>query len=122
MTAVDEIQAAIEKLTKLKLNAYRGAWKIVNKSMQGDHGLEHEKCDIQEVANGSWTEDDGYQPALLIEEAELIVTLHRTIDAQLAILADFVDRYALRAKSDWVPIAPAAANTLALARAINGTD
>ena len=113
MTAVEEVQAAIEKLTKLKLNAYRGAWKIVNKSMQGDHGLEHEKCDIQEVANGSWTEDDGYQPALLIEEAELIVTLHRTIDAQLNILRGEVTFCKV---SGFSP----SGNKVDLARAING--
>ena len=81
MSAVDEIQAAIEKLTKLEKG-----WLI-----------------------------DGRNP--------LFVTLHRTIDAQLAILRRDVDMYEKFAQDRQVGVwrdAVERGGDLALARAING--
>lgn len=105
MSAVDEIQAAIVKLTELKESPkppYFDRWNDEDFTYGNLDDAVEEGFDFGE-AYGKWHE------------------AHRTIDAQLAILADFADRYALRTKSDWVPIAPAASNALALARAINGT-
>jgi hypothetical protein len=65
MTAVEEIRAAIEKLTELK-----------NMSTQPD-------------ATGS----SDVATCFNRHDAELIVTLHRTIDAQLAILRHVAEHY-----------------------------
>ena len=115
MTAVQEIQAAIEKLTQILRQSTPGPWcwdsqgivQSFDISVQvGEH--EHERIGV--IAAEHVREGD----------AEVFVTLHRTIDAQLAILRDFMERYEGRGKADWTPVAPGAINALNLARAING--
>ena len=68
MSAVDEIQAAIDKLSRLHSDE---PWRLVG-------GNEW----ITPIGIGVAPDDGGVS----VEDAELIVTLHRTIDAQLAIL------------------------------------
>ena len=75
MSAVDEIQAAIDKLTILQAGSVVGPWEVRDGSIVRDAlGLRT----IQDV----WVADIDEVSA----DADLIVTLHRTIDAQLAIL------------------------------------
>lgn len=79
MTEVERLEAAIEKLETLKAGSAQGEWQF--------------------AADGSesaiYDNDTGYELALIPEmfmagnfaaNADLIVTLHRTIDAQLGIL------------------------------------
>ena len=96
MTAVEEVQAAIDKLTKLRSESKPGPW-----------------TDTWGSATVPAADD------LAGEDAELIIALHGTIDAQLAIFEDFAYRYRT-AWAHWIPAGPGAGNTLALARAING--
>jgi len=113
MSAIEEIQAAIEKLTasKRELTACpefnRQAMRHIARN-----------CDIECDCDNSYT-ICGWDRH---ETASAFDMLIRTVDAQLAILGDFMDRYEGRAKGSWVPIAPAAVNILTLARAINGAN
>ena len=117
VSAVDEIQAAIDKLTKLRDESTPGPWDLWHGDITqafsmavqvGPH--EHERIGV--VPGDSVRHED----------AALIVTLHATIDAQLAILTDWHDRYAGKVAKDYVPVSPSNVNPLALARAINGTS
>lgn len=69
MSAVEEIQAAIEKLTELR-------------DERGYVEMNGWLAEIREGATGA-IEDPGYEG---LTNDPIIVTLHRTIDAQLAIL------------------------------------
>lgn len=104
MNAVDEIETAIKKLTEMWVE--RGYFEA--NGWLGEY-----------IDGASGTPDDPESQA--VTNDELFVTLHRTIDAQLAILRDFTERYKGQ-RDDWLPIAPAAYNALMLARAINGTS
>lgn len=104
MNAVDEIQAAIDRLTKLKSRGSDGSWGVHNSS-SGTAGI------TNDVGRGV----AHYVPA---PDAELIVTLHATIDAQLSILRAGL-RWAELDRDGKVPDF-AADDELALARAING--
>lgn len=72
MNAIERIQAAIEKLEALKAQATGGEWWKSGLEVFAGPGL---SADYLVVEN-----------ARLRADAELIVTLHRTIDAQLAVL------------------------------------
>ena len=91
MSAVEKIQAAIEKL-----EGFNAARPVVATFKNVD----------QDAAE--W-----------FARAEVkLAMFHRTIDVQLAILRDFDDRYIGRVDSGWVPFAPYARNAIALAEAI----
>ena len=123
MSVVGEIRAAIEKLTALKVEGTIGPWLVEEVPETG------ECCLIREfkffgpqtvpllefVAPGGMTRAD----------SDLIVTLHRTIDAQLAILQNDLKIHAgyqiAGRLPEWI-VAVERAGDLALARAINGTD
>jgi hypothetical protein len=103
VSAVEEIQAAIEKLTALRDRASLAPWNAWKQGRPGDrmtHGLED--------ARG-----DDLAKSLSAADAELIEALHRTIDAQLAILRD---DYETCLKNRWIPDR----FILSIARAING--
>lgn len=114
MGAVERLQAAIDKLETLRgagvsplpWNTYSLDWRmLVAGRSDSDEAL------ILADARAA-TRDD----------FELIVTLHRTIDAQLAILRDTLTRYGDKiTEPRWIPIGSAAA-ALALADAILGKD
>ena len=115
MTAVEEIHAAIEKLTAQRDKSTPGPWAVDDT----------DKCSVYYIDGGAtilqpedWYPRGDNRPA---GNAQLVVTLHNTIDAQLAILRDFMERYEGRAKADWTPVASGAINALNLARAINGS-
>ena len=83
MSAVEEIQAAIEKLTKLKAESTPGPWFLT-----------YEKSTHPRLwGNASENDADPVALAQNRGNAELIVLLHRTIDAQLAILADTLNAF-----------------------------
>lgn len=75
MSAVEEIQAAIEKLTKLKAESTEGPWVLVADEHYADRVVDK---------SGKWLIGD----ASNYSDAPLIVTLHATIDAQLSLLRD----------------------------------
>lgn len=115
MTAGDDIQQAIDTLEWLKAESTPGEWWATRDLKFPDvfagPGLSDDVCVVSE--------------ARLPQDATLIVTLHRTIDAQLKILA--AGRTASTAfpavkKDGDLPGWAAEAKTLALplARAING--
>ena len=85
MNAVERLQAAIEKLEALKAGASGGPWVIAPPR------------DVEFESRCIWgAKDHGDGEGLCLADAEsadadLIVTLHRTIDAQLAILRNVVE-------------------------------
>lgn len=108
MSAVEEIQAAIEKLTELR-------------DERGYVEMNGWLAEIREGATGA-IEDPGYEG---LTNDPIIVTLHRTIDAQLAILeaavGHFPERFMqVQDQREWLDKRPSTRNALDLARAING--
>lgn len=67
MSPAERMQAAIKKLERLRAASTRGTWRQVGSAIMNSVG---------------WVM--GYPSRL--EDAELVVALHRSIDAQLAIL------------------------------------
>jgi hypothetical protein len=95
VSALEEIEAAIERLTEV-----RDRPQVV--------------VTFKDVA-----ED---QAQWFVSATEKLWMFHATIDAQLTILQDFHDRYSGRMEAKWTPIAPMAMNALTLARAILGAS
>ena len=116
MNAVEEIQSAIDKLTTLKAECTPGRWLVDAE----------DKCSIYYEDGGAtilqpedWYPRGDNCPA---ENAELVVTLHRTIDAQLAILYEALD-FATTSSAIGMPeteILGYYGTTHEIARAING--
>ena len=123
MNAVETIQAAIEKLERLKAKSTPSPWTAMEyDSNPGDQG-------VPIIGGGEIGSMEGHLTAYTMTlgseeqsviDAELIVVLHRTIDAQLVILRaehEFADRYG------WPPNPfQERLNVLALAVAILGED
>jgi len=95
MIPVERLNAAIEKLEALKAGSTQGLWEALPADeyvpREGEldiFGPDDEFLDYRSERalrpDGPYAEDAGYfrRP----DDARLIVTLHRTIDAQLAIL------------------------------------
>lgn len=117
MSALEEIQAAIEKLLSLRDHAEDGPWMF----LECDAGSE--RGDL--LMGDSRDPVDAY-PVISQDihsaDADLIVTLHRTLDAQLEILHDAAANYWAtgHAPDDWESFDSSRA-IFALARAITGT-
>lgn len=110
MSAVEEIEAAIAKLTALKmtsrsgpLSVYHLDWRLITVSADSHDGDAPILFDVSRAGS----------PA----DGELIVTLHRTIDAQLAILRSAREQLASGSADEPQSITLA----LMLTWAINGT-
>ena len=86
MTAAQEIQAAIEKLTTLKEQSTPGPWGWDSQGIV-------QSFDISvQVGKHEWERIGVVAPEHVRDaDAELIITLHRTIDAQLEILRLHLD-------------------------------
>lgn len=101
-----EIRTAIYKMTALK-RGLGADWRLV-----GELTIEHDH-------------DDGEVYTVLTSDyegiAEAILTLHATIDAQLALLQRALTYRELADRKPWARVAQLVAPGLALARAINGT-
>ena len=108
MSAGEEIQAAIDKLAELRDNSTLAPWSVDEQPETGECRIIREfeffGSQIEPVTNG------GSQRA----DADLIVTLNHTIDAQLAIL-----RHTGKFYSGDLGIG-ANRHVVELARAING--
>lgn len=103
--AVERLEAAIDKLETLKQESFDGPW-VANHPFSYSWITGARYAGMQ-----SKIADRVRKP-----DAELIVTLHRTIDAQLAILRDNLERYSRN--PDKEPVAPTGKNAVALADAI----
>lgn len=112
MNAAETIQAAIDKLEQKQAAATTGEWAMSGNDTFG-YGVASSPNDL---VISRWEVSD--------EDADLIVTLHRTIDAQLAILknnyggAQDADRYGWSSADS----PDAVADALDLARAILGEE
>lgn len=85
----ERLQAAIEKLEALKAASTEGPWYT------SDEGNTHPGNGMTDIEgpNGAVSFDCcSYVGGTVIEDAALIVVLHRTIDAQLSLLRRF-DEY-----------------------------
>lgn len=111
MSAIDEIRDAIDKLEALKVASTQGPWVVWPTSYCGEVAAH-----LNFTSAGTDNMDDLVPPFDLIADANLIVTLHRTIDAQLAIL-ELAMSYGELGKGNGSRFTKAA---LTLARAING--
>ena len=83
MTAVERLEAAIAKLEQLKADSTPGPWDWQHSSVHGGQVLAEQVVN-QPGVSGDFTlvSADTY----LAADCHLIVTLHRTIDAQLDLL------------------------------------
>ena len=112
MTVVERLEAAIAKLEQLKADGTLGPWNVDMIPETGEcrvvRFFEFFGSHLEEVTNGGSIQPD----------ADLIVTLHRTIDAQLAILKAAREDFAKfgRKPSEFFD------NDLALADAILGDN
>jgi hypothetical protein len=104
MTAIEEIDAAIGKLDEQRRGAVPGSWEI----KRDDYSPE---C---VTVGGTWLLTRGFSE----RDAKLIVTLHRTIDAQIAVLE--AAKFNIGATQLGFLHATVSA-AIRLARAINGT-
>lgn len=85
-TAVETIQAAIEKLEALKAESTPGPWHDWEDDLTNEVDVWHDQEQRSHIANC------GVAGMPRVEaDADLIVTLHRTIDAQLAILRHAIE-------------------------------
>lgn len=115
MTAVEEIQTAIDELTRLKDSSTEGYWRVYEDSGTTIHSDPETYSPLIDAGDFAASSERFENPA----DAYLIVTLHRTIDAQLAILRLGLAFY--HGDPTLLPgVVRAADNALALARAING--
>ena len=107
MNAVEELQAAIDKLEQLKADSTPGSWNVQQFFSLDDDSFSYgaDADDSFEVFSNAIEED-----------AELIVTLHRTIDAQLEWLRDQLDRMRREQNVEGIPLHYR--HALALAEAI----
>jgi len=85
---VERLTAAIEKLERLKAESSLGPWKATDR--RGVPALAPYEADIDALGL-SEAVDWRVADVIFASDAELIVTLHRTIDAQLAILRRVLD-------------------------------
>ena len=113
MNAIETIQAAIEKLAALKAESTTGPWRF-------------QKCDRRHVTHTIFGLNPGqevigatpnYGGLWSAVDGELIVTLHRALDMQLAVLRNITEVY--REEQTPYGIMQAATN---LARAILGEE
>lgn len=111
MSRVEEFKAAIDELTGLKEEMTPGPWSLDHRPATDEHFImrrfEFFGPQVEQVASG-----------LTPDDASLLLTLSRTIDAQLTILRSGLN-WAELDRDGKVPDF-AADNELALARAING--
>ena len=109
MSAVDEIHSAIDKLTKLRDESTSGPW-FPWRSQSG-HGNSSVDAATYDPDNPT-TVCEGWR----VQDIDLIVTLHATIDAQLEFL-----EAALKAVNETRGASSHSGPAFTLARAINGT-
>jgi len=83
MNCVERLQAAIEKLEALRDQSFAGPWSAFHSGVShGDHS--YVMADHNAILSVS--ANDGEDEEYRAPTAELVVILHRAIDAQLGIL------------------------------------
>ncbi|WP_030149521.1 hypothetical protein [Mycetocola saprophilus] len=87
MTTLDLLERAHAHLTELRDKSTPGPWVSVTP------GLVSSCTAIHAAGHQKLTWDDHFGEVFEYSDADLIVTLHRTIDAQLKILAHDIDIY-----------------------------
>lgn len=90
MSAVERLQAAIDKLEALRAESTQGEWGFESVPETGESRIYAEADGFAFMAATTVTfypVPGGMKPS----DADLIATLHRTIDAQLAILRTALD-------------------------------
>jgi len=88
MSVVEEIMAAIVKLIELREASLEGPWTRTDELWEGAG-----RYDVHGIDGPVTTDGDGIGSIGNVAEADLIVTLHRTIDAQLTVMRDAVAEY-----------------------------
>jgi hypothetical protein len=84
VTALQRLQDAITKLEQLRSTSFPGVWEVLTSGIErGDHWF----VTAQDEAILSISANDGFDEDYRRPTASLITTLHRTVDAQLSILA-----------------------------------
>jgi hypothetical protein len=114
MSEIEEIDAAITKLTAEREAAMRGPW-VANENF----GYYGGSFGIEGGLEDEWEDSPGY--ALEKTDAELITTLHRTIDAQIELLRLGASFLASVGISTSTITSPLIKGIIALAKSINGT-
>lgn len=110
MTPLEELQAAHGRLSELRDGSSPAAWEVVRCVDAGDEQLRDIECGgVAYVAE--------YLPAT---DADLIVTLHRTIDAQLHLIAESILVHARHWEKPRKYKLHVSDDVMELARAING--
>lgn len=109
MTPLEELQAAHDHLLALRTQASPGPW--TGGEWNDAPGWDH----TQVVSSGDMGDVTDYIDTL---DVQLIVTLHRTIDAQLHLLREAID-YHKSYVPEWQGVS-LTEGELILARAING--
>ena len=95
MTPVERLHAAIDKLERLKLDGTPGPWRVWTDKFSGDFEVRAPDGLVAPL----WVFGPAVRPHA---NAPLIVTLHRTIDAQLTILRHDVDMHDLVPEEAWL--------------------
>lgn len=116
MNPVEKLQAAIERLEELRADSAPGAWTTYRD--EGSLGWYVNSSEHGRVLSTGYVGNNDSK-----SHADLIVTLHSTIPALLAILRDIAERYRKfppASEPGWEPKAPSTVNALALATAILG--
>lgn len=131
MTQAEEIQTAIDKLTALKASSTPGPWDIED-GWKPPQWNEHTYA---RVVAGQPNPISGIRSPVVstngsapgsaakrrdLADADLVITLHATIDAQLTILAKALADENMAATHTWFNAGQLTRPGLLLARAING--
>ncbi|MDJ0323202.1 hypothetical protein QMG61_05420 [Cryobacterium sp. PH31-AA6] len=101
MNAVEKIEAAIERLEEMKAKSTPGPWAVEEIPETGECRLLREfeffGHHVEEITSGG----------SIREDADLIVTLHRTVDVQLVILGHALNSAKRSMERGEVPRGPA---------------
>lgn len=109
MNDVETLQAALSRLTELRENSTPSPWSVY-------------ALDWRMIVAGQPIDDDAeiLFDVRVREDGDLLAVLHRTIDAQMAILEAALAGHQGRTYEDFEPIGSFATTAFDLARAING--
>lgn len=126
-TPLKELQAAHKRLSELRAASSGGLWRYRDDTLAPCGALENANVcvglfNVAACGPGEAlaSEDAAVRERTSQANADLIVTLHRTIDAQLALLEDALEKASMTMYNDGHHMIDKIG--LQLARAINGSD
>jgi hypothetical protein len=85
LTPAQRIEAAIERLGRLRADAFPGPWEMLTSGVEGG---DHWYVMAEDESILSISANDGTDEVYRRPTAGLICTLHATIDAQIGILSE----------------------------------